>query len=264
MKLLTTASYAGPARNYSNSGRSRMYALIHATANDATAAEEASYAKRRTDGVSCHVVADEGVALQILDLDLDAHHVGSAWGNSRALAFELRGKNSWSTAYWRRVIDRVAPAVAETCRIYSIPVRHLTVEQARNKVMKGIVTHNDARLAWGGTTHTDPGPNFPMAYLLERVRAEMDNNMAETKATADFVKSSAYRLLQTLRMEPDLNDQFNAIEPNKLVRTLSGMRVTQDEILRNTQELLALAKAPAPVLDYEQLAKALLREMATA
>lgn len=256
MRLLKTAEYAGPARNYSDDGHSRMYALIHNTANDATPAEEASYAKRRTDGVSCHVVADPSTVLQILDLDLDAHHVGSAWGNGRAIAFELVGRNSWSTAYWRRVIDRVAPAIAETCRIYSIPVRHLTVEQARKKIMKGIVTHNDARLAWGGTTHTDPGPNFPMDYLLQRVSAEMSGTMSETPATANFVKSSAYRLLDVIRMNDQVNDRINPAEPNELARVLRRIEIGQ-------AELLELAKQPPEPLDYEQLAKALLRELAT-
>ncbi len=248
MIKLTTAEYAGPAKNSNAHAGGWMYIAIHNTANDASARGEASYALWRTDDVSCHVVTDQTTTLQLLSLDRASWHAGSAWGNSNALSFEFRGKNTWSEGYWRTVIDQVAPTIAECCRLYSIPVRRLTVEQARKKVMKGFVTHDDMRQAWGGTTHTDPGPNFPMQYLLDTVSKEI-TGMAETQ-TDQHVRATAWRLDGLINLLPVIDNHVNdAAEPNALGNLLLRMD-------KGVADLLTRG------IDYDQLAKALLRNMA--
>ncbi|MDG4826014.1 N-acetylmuramoyl-L-alanine amidase [Asanoa sp. WMMD1127] len=166
-------AYDGPPRGYGNSGAKKLYIAIHNTSNDAPPKNEASYAKRRTDSVSSHFYADASTVIQSLDTNYDAWHAGSSWGNQRAIAFELVGTNGSSEAYWRKVIDRVAPVIAKVCKAHGIPVQNLSVAQAKAKNVGGFVTHDDMRQAWGGTTHTDPGPNFPESYLIERVKAAM-------------------------------------------------------------------------------------------
>lgn len=168
MTLIRGAVYDGPARGYGTSGASKRYIAIHNTANDATPAGEASYAKRRTDSVSSHFYADPVTVIQSLDTKLDAWHAGSRKGNREAIAWELVGTNSWSEGYWRKVIDRIAPVVAEVCRVHNIPVQWATASDSA-----GFVTHDDMRRYWGGTTHTDPGPNFPRAYLIGAVKQYM-------------------------------------------------------------------------------------------
>lgn len=261
MILLRTAEYAGPARNSSPHEGTWMYIGIHNTANDATPAEEASYARRRTDNVSCHVVGDGSDVLQILSLDRDSWHFGSAWGNGKALSFEFKGKNTWSEPYWRTVIDRAAPVIAECCVLYAIPVRHLTVEQARKKVMKGFVTHDDARQAWGGTTHTDPGPNFPMEYLLTRVKEEMVK-MADT-ATDQHMRATAYRVDGLIKLLPTIDNHVNnANEPNILGDTVKRIDAHVTGLVAAVADTnTRLAVVESRTLDYDELAKALLRNM---
>lgn len=174
MARIKGATYDGPPKGYSTSGAKKMYVAWHNTSNDASPAAEASYAKRRTDKVSSHFYCDPKTVIQSLDTAHDAWHAGSSTGNRKAVALELTGGNSWSEAYWRSVIDRVAPVVAEVCRIHGITPRFLSVAEAKAGKLTGFVTHDDMRRAWGGTSHTDPGPNFPKAYAVAAVKRHMD------------------------------------------------------------------------------------------
>lgn len=176
MARIPGVPYDGPPRGYGNSGVTKMYIAIHNTSNARLASpqDEANYAQVRTDNISSHFYGNASSVIQSLDTSKDAWHAGSSWGNQRAIAFELVGTNSSTEAYWKKVIDRVAPVMAKVCQIHSIPVQSLSVAQAQSRNVRGFVTHNDMRLAWGGTTHTDPGPNFPEAYLIAKVKAAMN------------------------------------------------------------------------------------------
>lgn len=151
----------------------RKYAIaIHATANNAPARNEAAYAQRRTDGVSAHFYVDGAEVIQSLDTAVRAGHAGSRIGNDNAVAVEITGQNAWTRQQW---IDRVAWAplgrvLAAVCAAYGIPVQRVSVQAMKdNPKVKGFYGHNDMRLAWGGTDHTDPGPNFPWDRLLSAV-----------------------------------------------------------------------------------------------
>lgn len=179
--------FDGPARNYTRDSAGRpkttrkRYITVHATANDASARAEASYAKRRTDGTSSHYYADDHEVVQSLDTDWRAHHVGSREGNDAGISWEFTGDTRWSRATWLEKIDweRAAAQIARDCREHHIDVAHLTVDQLRAGTLTGFHTHNQARLAWGHTTHTDPGTGFPMDHLLNLVRRALDHDGGE-------------------------------------------------------------------------------------
>lgn len=166
----------GPGRNYSrdSEGRPRVthkrIIVIHNTSNDASDTNEADYAERRTDGVSSHYYVDDNSITQSLDTDWRAWHVGSYEGNSTGISYEITGSNGKSRAwwiahvYWRGLVQQIRADMD----VHGIAARLLTVAELRAG-KSGIVTHNQCRLAWGDTTHNDPGPNFPMDYLLEQV-----------------------------------------------------------------------------------------------
>lgn len=145
------------------------YAIaIHNTSNDASADNEASYARRRTDGISSHFYVDKNKVIQSLDTANRAGHAGSNNGNRNAIAVEVTGTNGKSRQWWLANVDwdELGKALASVMRTYGIPNKRLTVAQMRaNPKAKGIYSHNDMRLAWGGTTHDDPGPNFPWDKL---------------------------------------------------------------------------------------------------
>src|SRR5690554_1473056 len=172
--------YDGPPRHYGAQRTTKQYIAIHCTANTASAQAENSYAKRRPDSVSSHYYVDGDNIVQSLDTDLRAFHAGSRIGNDHAIAYEITGLTSWSRQRW---LDSVAwPLLVRQIRrdmaAHNIAARRLTVEQMKAGKLSGIVTHNDMRLAWGGTDHTDPGRNFPMDHLM-RLLAEEDDMPSE-------------------------------------------------------------------------------------
>lgn len=163
--------YSGPPRSYNSSSTHKKYIAIHNTSNDASAINEASYAKRRTDSISSHYYVDNERIIQSLNTAYRAYHAGSTTGNAYAIAYEITGTNGKSRQWWLDNVqwDLLAKQIATDMKFWGIQNRKLTVAQIEAGSATGIITHNDMRLAWGGTTHTDPGPNFPMDYLLTKV-----------------------------------------------------------------------------------------------
>lgn len=165
-------------RNFSADPDGTKYGIaIHNTSNTATASAEASYATRRTDSVSAHFYVDSTQVIQSLDTQVKAWHAGSAAGNDHAVAVEICGVNSWNRQQWldRVAWDKLAPVLAAVCRAYGIAVRRASVaEMKAHPRVKAFYGHDDMRQAWGGTTHTDPGPNFPWDRLFQAVNAALN------------------------------------------------------------------------------------------
>ena len=182
--------YSGPPLHYGSTRTDKRYIAIHNTANDATAEGEASYAKRRDDSVSSHYYVDNNSILQSLDTALRAYHAGSTTGNSYAIAYEITGTNGKSRTWWLANVawPLLARQVATDCREHDIEPRLLTVAEIKAGSKTGIITHDQMRQAWGGTTHTDPGANFPLDHLLALVQAELEVDM-QVDLTAAAVKA---------------------------------------------------------------------------
>lgn len=170
--------YNGPANNSTPTGEKKRYIAIHNTSNDASASGEASYAKRRTDGVSSHYYVDDKQIIQSLDTSRKAWHAGSSTGNTYAISYEITGTNGKSRSWWMANVawDLLAKQIARDMKRWGIKNKRLSVSEMKDGKSSGIVTHNDMRLAWGGTTHTDPGPNFPMDYLVQKVNEYLDGD----------------------------------------------------------------------------------------
>src|SRR5690606_31086432 len=186
--------YDGPPRHYGAQRTDKRYLAIHCTENTASAEGEASYAKRRPDSVSSHYYVDGDSIVQSLDTDLRAFHAGSKIGNDRAIAYEITGLTSWSRQRW---LDSVAwPLLVRQMRrdmaAHGIAPRRLTDGQKKAGRLSGIVTHDDKRLAWGGTDHTDPGKHFPMDYLVSLL-AEEDLDVDEATLRRIIREETAYR-----------------------------------------------------------------------
>jgi len=170
---LYRAIYDGPPRSYQRKRTPKKWIVIHCTQNTASAANEASYAKRRTDSVSSHYYVDNREIVQSLDTDYVAFHVGSITGNLHGISYEITGLIQWSRSRWLSSVawDLLATQIRRDCAEHGIIPRLLTTAEIRAG-KTGIITHNQARLAWGGTDHTDPGPNFPMDHLLALLTKE--------------------------------------------------------------------------------------------
>jgi N-acetyl-anhydromuramyl-L-alanine amidase AmpD len=172
-------------------GTTTKYAVaIHCTDNDASAEAEAAYAATRTDSVSTHFVVDGHAMWQCLDTMTEAYHAGSVEGNTAAIAVEFVGTTAKSRTWW---LDNIAwglvgRALADVCRRHKIPVvRRSPAAMDADPTIAGFYSHNDMRIAWGGTTHTDPGPNFPWDRLFETIADNLTTEEpAVTITTADL------------------------------------------------------------------------------
>lgn len=165
--------YIEGRNDYDDRDDTKYAIAIHSTENDASAEGEASYAQRRTDGTGAHFYADQDSVVQSMDTRYDrAGHAGSYEGNEHAVAVEICGFSRWSREQWLRSVhwDLLGRVLADVCREYGIPIVRPAVSAMRsNPKVKGFYGHNDMRLAWGETTHTDPGPNFPWDKLFQSV-----------------------------------------------------------------------------------------------
>jgi hypothetical protein len=150
---------------------------IHNTSNaTATAKQEAAYAARRTDGVSSNFYHDKVDVIQSIDTNDKCGHAGSKTGNENAMCSEFSGLNSNTRAWWLANVNwertgRVIAYVLDNDPDYvGFQVRRASVQEMKdNPKVKAFYSHDDMRRAWGGTTHTDPGNNFPWDKLFEVV-----------------------------------------------------------------------------------------------
>ena len=132
----------------------------------------AAYFANPSDGrsVSAHHCGDDNSVIQCVDEDDSAWTVGNRPGNYRGVNIELAGfarqtRADWLDPFGMAMFARLAPIVAESMVRWFIPNQWCTVADLK-AFRPGHTTHNDLRLAFGGTTHTDPGSGFPRDHVL--------------------------------------------------------------------------------------------------
>lgn len=168
-------------RNDYTDADGRHYGIaIHNTSNTASDTAESVYADHRTDGTSSHFYVDRDSVTQSLDTDDKAGHAGSRQGNENAIAFEITGTNDKSRDWWLANVawDQLGYVIAYILRhdpdYAGFEVRRASVgEMKSSSTVRAFYGHDDMRRAWGGTTHTDPGPNFPWDRLFQVVNAAL-------------------------------------------------------------------------------------------
>lgn len=166
---------------------------IHNTSNDASARGEAAYAARRTDGTSSHFYVDPVEVVQSLDTNSKAGHAGSTNGNENSIAWEFTGTNDKSRAWWLANINWTEVGQVMAYIIKNDPdyqgfqVRRASVQEMKdNPKVKAFYGHDDMRRAWGGTSHTDPGPNFPWDMLFSSVNKALGGSAMATLDAEDL------------------------------------------------------------------------------
>lgn len=173
--------YIQGRNSYSAADGTKYGIAIHNTSNSASAEAEASYATRRTDGVSSHFYCDADSVIQSLDTAARAGHAGSRTGNEHAVAVEITGVNGWSRETWLANVawDKLGQVLAQVVRHYGIAVRRASVAEMQSTPrVKAFYSHDDMRRAWGGTDHTDPGPGFPWDRLFQAVSSAIGGSVA--------------------------------------------------------------------------------------
>lgn len=185
-------------RNDRPDGDGLKYGIaIHNTSNDASDTGEASYATRRTDNIGSHFYVDVDSVTQSIDTRDQVNHAGSAYGNQNAVCVEITGSNGKSRAWWLANVNwtLLGRVLAQVIRHHwpdgSFQVRRASVaEMKANPRVKAFYSHDDMRQAWGGTTHTDPGPGFPWDKLFASVNA----GLKEYPMAGEFTPEDGRRL----------------------------------------------------------------------
>lgn len=166
------------AKGY-GTGRSRNVSPIWIVVHDMEAGEysgraesTAAYFANPGDGrqVSSHYTVDNDSVIQCVLLKDTAWTVGNAPGNNKGINWELSGfarqtREEWLDDFGLAMFRQMAPYVRSDAARYGIPLEHITVKDLLSG-KPGITSHNDLRVAFGGTTHTDPGANFPWDVFM--------------------------------------------------------------------------------------------------
>lgn len=178
--------------------------------------------KDQAAGASAHSTADDKEHVESVD-DNDV-----AWGangvNHNGWHLEQIGFANQSAAEWnddyslRMIRDVVAPLVAEKCRKFGIPPVFLKADELLLG-HRGITTHFEAEKAWPKYGHTDPGVNYPMAFLL----SEVAKNLASGgHATPTPISEDDDEMRQFVMDVPWMEANPNGTDPFFVVSEVEG------------------------------------------
>lgn len=118
---------------------------------------------------STQVVVGEDGCYRTLPDDVVPYGAGFH-ANARGLHVELSGHSTYSRDQWMSratTLRRAAAWLASWSRDYGVPLRYVDAKGLLAGE-RGVTTHREVSRAWpSDTNHQDPGPNFPMDYLLD-------------------------------------------------------------------------------------------------
>lgn len=123
---------------------------------------------------SAHFMIGPDAGYQLRDTGLLAWHCGN--GNRRSIGVEQAGYAAFSRAQWltelgMAQINRLAALMRDIKRVHGIGLYFMSDSQLRQayagQIVGGWATHDQCRRVLGGTTHTDPMPNYPFDVLTQ-------------------------------------------------------------------------------------------------
>lgn len=139
---------------------------------------------------SAHYNVDsDSIVQSVAEADV-AWHAGPVNGFSIGIEHAGYAKQTveeWGDPYSVAMLERSAELVGRICRRYKIPVRRLTDADLSRGERRGLCGHVDVTNGLtGGKGHWDPGPHFPWAWYLDRVRAHVHAHEATTANALDW------------------------------------------------------------------------------
>jgi hypothetical protein len=160
-----------PSPNYSSRGGSGVRLIVVHTAEGARTIESLGSFFQGNVSASSHTGADD----KVNTVGEYVKRGNKAWTQSEfnpvAVAIELCGFASWSTAEWKNNHDNMlrncAAWIAEEAAHYGLPINRLSSSEAQGSG-RGVCGHNELGSRGGG--HWDPGPDFPWDYVIDLAR----------------------------------------------------------------------------------------------
>ena len=92
----------------------------------------------------------------------------------------------WADDYSRKMLNLVAALTARLVEDFELPLIFVDAEGLR-KDKHGITTHREVSKAFKKSTHTDPGPHFPMDKFLLDVEAFLVYPYQEQGSTIKYM-----------------------------------------------------------------------------
>lgn len=140
-----------------------------------TAQSVARYFKTTDTKASAHYCVDGGRHVVQCVREADVAYAAPG-ANSVGIHVELAGRAAqtaadWHDAYSTALLATAAPLVADICARHQIPVRYVNAAAliAGGAFARGITMHRDVSAAFHKSTHTDPGPDFPIVEFVNVV-----------------------------------------------------------------------------------------------
>lgn len=179
-------------------------------------------------GTSAHAIFDPGEGVEMVKPDRIAWHVGPG-GNGISLGTEHCGRVGMTPEQWlspdaKSMLRLSAEWNAQYCHLLGIPPRWLSLTQIAAG-QSGFCTHNDIRLVFGGTTHSDPGPNFPYAWYMTQVQAFFDGTPPQEEDVA-ITEAEFMRIRKELITA--LDDSTHQYLQDELAPLKDGLKALKD------------------------------------
>lgn len=162
------------ARHYKPGPRKIDYIVIHTAEigeflEGAEALMNACATQERV--ASWHYAVDpDSITQSVKDFDIAFHAPGA---NHNGIGIEFSGRarqtpEEWQDDYSFYLLENAARLCAELSNRHNIPLVFVPRETLKLPGARGITTHNEVSKAFGKSDHWDPGPSFPMAWLIQR------------------------------------------------------------------------------------------------
>jgi hypothetical protein len=162
------------AKNFHRGRTSPVRAIVlHSTESSSgpgsARAVAAWFAGAQAPMASSHFVVDSSATIRcVADEDVAFAAPGL---NDDGIQIEICGRANYRASEWPvATVSRVADLVAELLKKYSLPADVL-MAAVLVAGKRGITTHLEVSRAYKRSTHTDPGPGWPMAEMLKMVAA---------------------------------------------------------------------------------------------
>lgn len=121
---------------------------------------------------SWHYSVDANSICQSVREEDEAFHAPGC--NPQSIGIELSGRARQNEAEWlddfsTKTLELAAWLTARSLARYQLAVQFVSAVDLRLG-RTGITFHSTVSKAWGRSSHWDPGPGFPLAHFMERVR----------------------------------------------------------------------------------------------
>jgi N-acetyl-anhydromuramyl-L-alanine amidase AmpD len=181
-KLVTHIQWAAP-QNYSRAPHVPQIIVLHCTDGaegvnaDINNAAEIVKPLPKGKRKSWHYIVDADSCTYQVHVNFTAWHAGET-GNKLGIGVEICGRASQTFEQWTdptslATLQNAARLVADLCTEFKLPARFLDPEELRGASPRGITTHAAVSKAFRESTHTDPGPGFPLIEFIEAVSTAM-------------------------------------------------------------------------------------------